>query len=286
MLNTRWPTRRAFASCLLMTLLGCDVQTDDADPQGEEAAHAPGAPTGAPTGSSADPAGSGAPGAGTPGKPGGVQPSGPTTVLSDWTEDAIELPIGAVATYRCLPGRVEGTVWGTDLYTADSSLCGAALHAGVTTREGNTDFTIEVLGGAAAFLGSARNDVVSTNYGPYPKSFRFIAAGAPLGAGRVAPTQALTIKWDANAGSLAVGSKVTYRCLPGGLAGSVYGTDVYTADSSICGAAMHAGKTTLAGETDFGIEVMDGAAAFQGSMRNGVSSRNYGPYSKTFRFAP
>ncbi|MGH7472233.1 MAG: LCCL domain-containing protein, partial [Longimicrobiales bacterium] len=42
------------------------------------------------------------------------------------------------------------------------------------------------------------------------------------------------------------GQPTPLLCPPGGTAGRVYGTDIYTDDSSICTAAVHAGLITLA----------------------------------------
>ena len=55
------------------------------------------------------------------------------------------------------------------------------------------------------------------------------------------------------------GQQITYRCVAG-TPGVAYGTDIYTGDSSICTAAVHAGKTTAAGGTDFIIEQAAGQA--------------------------
>jgi hypothetical protein len=58
-------------------------------------------------------------------------------------------------------------VFGTDVYTLDSSLMGAALHAGVV-RPGQTAVVrVTILGVHPAFPGSMRNGVMSHNYGPW-----------------------------------------------------------------------------------------------------------------------
>jgi hypothetical protein len=82
-----------------------------------------------------------------------------------------------------------------------------------------------------------------------------------------------------------VGRRVTYVCpayFP--LAGSVYGTDVYTDDSPICLAAAHAGvlQAGTAGAVTF---VIGGdVASFQGSTRNGVKSQGYTSVYPTMQF--
>jgi hypothetical protein len=66
----------------------------------------------------------------------------------------------------------DGTVWGSGPYTADSSLCRAALHAGVLKAAGGP-LTVEFTDGQALYVGSVRNGVTSSDYGEYPLSIRF-----------------------------------------------------------------------------------------------------------------
>jgi hypothetical protein len=70
-------------------------------------------------------------------------------------------------------GRTDGTVWGTDVYTSDSRLAVAAVHAGAL-REGERGLVrVTILDGAdRAFNGSERNGIVSFDYGPYPVAYR------------------------------------------------------------------------------------------------------------------
>lgn len=70
-------------------------------------------------------------------------------------------------------GQGEGSVWGTDVYTADSRLAAAAVHAGLV-REGERALVrVTVLDGdGLAFTGSTRHGVLSYDYGSYPLAFR------------------------------------------------------------------------------------------------------------------
>ncbi len=62
------------------------------------------------------------------------------------------------------------TVWGTDIYTDDSGVCVAAVHAGVISLAGGgVKVTAEV--GQDAYTGSARNGVTTSNYGAWSGSF-------------------------------------------------------------------------------------------------------------------
>ena len=70
-----------------------------------------------------------------------------------------------------------GAVWGTDVYTDDSAICVAAVHAGaITTAGGNV--TIEVLPGQNNYAGSSRNGVTTFDWNArYDGSFRVISTG-------------------------------------------------------------------------------------------------------------
>ena len=70
-----------------------------------------------------------------------------------------------------------------------------------------------------------------------------------------------------------------FVCPPGGTPGEVYGTEIYDAKSSICGAAVHSGAITLETGGGVSIEVLEKVGTvFAGSSRNGVTSRD-GKYS-------
>jgi hypothetical protein len=72
-----------------------------------------------------------------------------------------------------LTGSSDGMVWGSDVYTHDSDLSAAAVHAGAL-REGERGVVrvtyVDTLN--VAFTGSQRNGVWSEPYGPWPAGFR------------------------------------------------------------------------------------------------------------------
>ena len=63
-------------------------------------------------------------------------------------------------------------MWGTDTYTFDSSLCGAARHAGVVQASGGK-ISVFAGGKCEGMAGSTRNGVSSSNWGPYDNTFAF-----------------------------------------------------------------------------------------------------------------
>lgn len=75
--------------------------------------------------------------------------------------------------------------------------------------------------------------------------------------------------------------RVRFDCPVGGAPGSVYGSDPYTDDSSVCTAGMHAGRIGIEGGVVV-IEVRAGAASYAASTRYGVSTNAYTAYDGSF----
>lgn len=65
-----------------------------------------------------------------------------------------------------------GTVWGTMLYTDDSAICVAALHAGLLSVSGGI-VTLEYVTGQEGYIGSTRNGITTSEWGSWGHSFRF-----------------------------------------------------------------------------------------------------------------
>ena len=74
-----------------------------------------------------------------------------------------------------------------------------------------------------------------------------------------------------------------YFRVTGGLEGMVWGTDVYTGDSALAPAAVHAGAVQ-AGETAVvKVTVMPPAPQYQGSIRHGVTTHDFGRFGTAYR---
>lgn len=96
----------------------------------------------------------------------GVRPD-PGTLTEFTTAD-----VGRTALFDVV-GRTDGSVWGTDVYTGDSRLAVAAVHAGAV-RDGERGLVrVTVVDGSEqAFVGTARNGVASFDYATYPVGYR------------------------------------------------------------------------------------------------------------------
>jgi hypothetical protein len=176
-------------------------------------------------------------------------------------------------------------VWGSGIYTTDSSICTAAVHSGLITYEHGGTVTIELRPGRPIYGASERNGVTSSPYGAFHRSFVFPSTKESEQKEAV-PDDVTLILWNTPGTILAyeAGKTHKFKCPAKGKEGAVWGTDVYTADSSICPAAVHAGQMNLENGGTVTIEFRPGQASYQGTTRNGVKTNEYGAYAHSFVF--
>lgn len=189
---------------------------------------------------------------------------------------------GETLTLACSPGGSAHSVWGSDIYTSDSSICTAAVHSGLITYEQGGTVTIELRPGREIYGCSERNGVTTSAYGPYQHSFVFKTTNTDAVVRDV--EEQTPVLWTSSAGMVRFepGKTYKFKCPPGGKQSAVWGTDIYTLDSSICNAAVHAGKLTLESGGPVTIELRLGESSYKGSARNGITTSNYGQYGSSF----
>lgn len=68
------------------------------------------------------------------------------------------------------PANCAGTIWGTGTYTDDSSVCRAAIHAGVIPASGG-QFLLTIAPGLQSYPGSTANGITSSQWGSWTRSF-------------------------------------------------------------------------------------------------------------------
>lgn len=107
-------------------------------------------------------------GQGTPPVSSGGQPATPGT-----TAVSLRGRNGERFSFHCPPNLTAAQVWGTDLYTDDSSICTAAVHAGLITLQHGGAVTIEIRPGAPSYNASSRNGISSGGYGGWSGSMCF-----------------------------------------------------------------------------------------------------------------
>lgn len=78
---------------------------------------------------------------------------------------------GAAFSGTC-PADCTGSLWGTGVYTDDSSICVAAVHAGAIPASGG-DVTFVIEDGLEEYPASEQNGITSSRWGSWDRSFSF-----------------------------------------------------------------------------------------------------------------
>jgi hypothetical protein len=194
----------------------------------------------------------------------------------DWGTTAVRhrAAKGHTFDFLCPPSGSFSSLWGTDLYTDDSSICTAAVHTGMITTVGGV-VTVEIAAGQERYEASTNNGVTSNSYGAWRASYRLAGAAA------ITPR----IGW----GDYAMqyrgqnGKTYTFECLPQNGGGRVWGSGIYTDDSAICVAAAYEGIIGSGGGL-VTIEILPGQDSYASGERNGISTRSYGAWGGSYRF--
>ncbi len=82
--------------------------------------------------------------------------------------------VGANYYFR-VHGDTEGQVWGTDVYTGDSLLAVAAVHAGLVKPGDTAVVKVTVTAPLSQYQGSIRNNVKSHDFGRYGTAYKLSA---------------------------------------------------------------------------------------------------------------
>jgi len=174
----------------------------------------------------------------------------------------------------CAEGFSKGSVWGSGPYTGDSSICTAAVHAGVLGPKGGA-VKMTRKPGQEKYEGSEQNGVTTNTWGSYGQSFDVLSV--------LVSGEKLAVAAPACARMPSGVDRLTCSCAPGQASGSIWGTGTYTGDSDICTAARHAGAVDQDGGT-ITVRRADGLSAYEGSEANGVTSSSWGSYDSSIVF--
>ena len=176
-------------------------------------------------------------------------------------------------------------IYGTDVYSTDSPVCAAAMHAGVMSNRGG-EVTIVLEPGRPAYRGSKRYGITSRDWGEYRGSFRFegprVAQAAPEVKAPVVVDAGCSLEGRALTGE--PGSILRVSC-PSGCKSehAAFGTETYAGHSRICVAAIHAGLSSEEGGGEFTLILGDKRLAFRGSKRNGIQTDDWGDFNTSFQ---
>ena len=176
-------------------------------------------------------------------------------------------------------GSTSGTIWGDGVYTSDSVLAVAAVHAGLLAPGESAVVTVEVIEGPASYEGVERNGVVSRSYASWDVAYRFTdVVGVDSGV-------VLADPGDLSGYRGQNGTILTFE-VTGSLSGSVWGEEVYTDDSQLGAVAVHAG-VLQPGETGLvRVEILPGLESYDSAEHNGVASAPYARWDGSFRILP
>jgi len=168
-------------------------------------------------------------------------------------------------------------LYGTDTYTDDSAICAAAIHAGVL-KPGRAGLVTLLIGsGEKSFKGSDRNGIASHDYGAWGYSYSFVQGGEPG-----------SISWKTVWNGIPddYTDPIVVNCPREGDAGkAIWGTDVYTRDSTICVAAVHTGLIDAAKGGLITVRRAPAPKEYPGSQRYGVTSQRWGSSTDAFTVA-
>lgn len=195
----------------------------------------------------------------------------------DQNAQTLQGPPGTAVTITCPAGCGAQTIWGTGVYSDDSSMCTAAIHAGVLTSAGG-QATVTIAPGLEAYPPTTQNGVTSSAWGSWGRSFTVTGAGPAV----------VAITCAQNAQTL-VGVAATHHtvtCPAGCGSATIWGTGAYSDDSSVCTAAIHAGIIQAATGGTVAVTIAPGLEAYPPSTQNGITSAQWGSWSRSFLVGP
>lgn len=204
--------------------------------------------------------------------------SGP---YGSWGLTSYRGQVGKVLHFEVVGGN-SGSIYGTDIYTDDSDLATAAVHAGLLKVGEKGVVKVTILPGQASHVSSTRHGITSSAWSNYPGSYKV----EPIPGGSRAAT--ITSNVLSDPGSLwsyekHVGKSFEFQVTGSTSGGSIWGTGVYTGDSQLSVAAVHADVLRSGESGVVKVTILAGDARYLGSSRNGVSSYDYGPYPFGYR---
>ncbi|MDQ7025807.1 MAG: LCCL domain-containing protein [Anaerolineae bacterium] len=191
----------------------------------------------------------------------------------EWGDSGQELEgeTGTFGLVSCPAAGTEGSIWGTGIYTDDSSVCTAAVHMGLITFKEGGLFNISIVDGQESYEASVQNEIESFDFSEWGRSF-------------VVTPEELEVEWFTTAQELPgpTGTSYAVVCPPDGIASSLWGTEIYTDDSSICTAAVHTGLITLEDGGTFDVTIFDGLDSYESTSANGIDSSEWPAWERSF----
>ncbi|MCE5257147.1 MAG: hypothetical protein LLF89_09935 [Spirochaetaceae bacterium] len=200
--------------------------------------------------------------------------------FNDWTAlIRLKKPTPGTVVHVQVTASTAGTIWGTGIYTIDSALPAATIHAGLLANGQTGIIKVTIQPGQSSYTGSTQRGVVSQNYSSYPTSYSIEPVTQDYQNLVAMISDPGTVR---NIAYVAAGK--TYVVWVTGTAkeSTIWGTDTYTADSQLSEAVVHAGILRTGETGPVIVHVVSGLTHYAGSSRNGITSAEYGEYSLAY----
>lgn len=185
-------------------------------------------------------------------------------------------------------GKKEGSVWGTEVYTTDSSLEAVVVHAGLLEPKERAIVRVDIVPTPRlGFRGSKQNGIQSSEYESYPKAFRVSLVkrltkprvvvlddpGDLTGYQyRIGKTFLFKVKGSPGTNVLFNGSSGGFSSFP--VTDDVTGTGYYHTSSNLSLTAVHAGALKPGQTGILQVRIYKAPRVFKGSKRHGVVSKS------------
>ncbi|MDB5386406.1 MAG: hypothetical protein JWM11_2052, partial [Planctomycetaceae bacterium] len=190
-------------------------------------------------------------------------------------------------------GNITGPIWGTDVYTDDSAIATAAVHAGLVQVGEKATVTVTIVR-PGKYVGSTRHGVTSSDWSNAwlssyvlqrklaVKPIERADSSGPGASWQLPPNQLQFNFWVANPTNSIpfqeqLGAQFDVE-VTGHAGGAIWGTDVYTSDSNVGMAAVHAGLLQVGEKATVTVTIVKSPEKYAGSIRHGITSSDYGPF--------
>ncbi len=207
----------------------------------------------------------------------------PTKAIPDpGTLSHLRNAVGKSFRIRVTGVRDGGSVWGSDIYTDDSALARAAVHAGFLKDGQRGVLKVTILAGQNSYQSSTRNGITTSAYGVWGGSYRIDGVEVvrvPKGKHtfEVLPDPVTLTGYRGKNGQ-----SYYFEVTGNSNGGTVWGSDVYTDDSSLARAAVHAGILKNGEKGVVKVTILPGQIAYIGSTRNGIETSPYGAWEGSY----
>jgi hypothetical protein len=163
-------------------------------------------------------------------------------------------------------------------------VCRASIHAGAIAPTGGV-VTVRLEPGRPAYRGSARHGIQSGDFANFGGSFAVLGGDSAAATGTPGVVEVGCSFIGQNLVG-EIGSRHVVSCPAGCSAkyGNVWGSDVYTAESSVCRAAIHAGLLSDAGGT-VAVTLGGSQPSYRGTTKNGIQSSNHPQFNQSYQLS-